>query len=237
MRIVGLFGLSLLLVACGHSRSSIESTEFPPLLVQEGKGQLTDGSSENPVFRSVPAEPITSLEILPLPSPQRPSIHARSTHASMGEGDQQNADPIRRVLPLVQFPYDSWMLTPKAKKTLRNAGEWLREFIPGPLSITGHADSRGTQAYNQALGLKRARTVATYLQSLGIQETLMYPLTVGELEPSCTDQSETCYAANRRAVVVVERRDGRTLLSGLYRFPPATGDVESKGRDKEDKER
>ena len=52
---------------------------------------------------------------------------------------------------------------------LQEASNWLRTSLHGELTIEGHTDAKGTKAYNQALGYKRAQAVMKYLKDLGIK--------------------------------------------------------------------
>ncbi len=226
MRGWGVMGVSLVLVACTQGCSTTGMSDLAPLLVPMSGSTATTVAGTSPAFRPVPAEAIEPLAILTLPSVERP------LDRPMGEvttGEATGPTPTTRRLPLVRFPYASWALTPEAKDNLHHAGEWLRGFMPRAVAVSGHADTRGTQAYNQALGLRRAQAVVTYLRRLGIQERLMRALTFGELQPMCADETEACYAANRRAVVVVEQHDGSALLSGLSAFPPTPSGGKTEG--------
>jgi peptidoglycan-associated lipoprotein len=66
------------------------------------------------------------------------------------------------------------------------------------VSIEGHADSRGTNEYNLALGERRAAAVKDYLVSLGIAADRMLNVSKGEETPVCIDENETCWSQNRR---------------------------------------
>jgi peptidoglycan-associated lipoprotein len=77
------------------------------------------------------------------------------------------------------------------------------------LSIEGHCDERGTNEYNLALGDRRAKAVKDYLTSLGVASGRMDVISYGEERPACTDQSEACWAKNRRAHFVVLTKVGK----------------------------
>jgi len=64
--------------------------------------------------------------------------------------------------------------------------------------IEGHADERGTDEYNMALGEKRARGIKRYLQKLGVSNAVR-TLSYGEERPVCTDTTSDCWWRNRRA--------------------------------------
>ena len=65
-------------------------------------------------------------------------------------------------------------------------------------TIEGHADSRGTNEYNLALGDRRAAAVRDYLASLGVAADRMLGVSRGEETPQCTEEEEACWQRNRR---------------------------------------
>ena len=68
--------------------------------------------------------------------------------------------------------------------------------------IEGHADERGTPEYNIALGERRAKAVAKYLQTLGVQAEQLSIVSYGEEKPLDMSHTEDAFAKNRRAVLV-----------------------------------
>ncbi len=82
--------------------------------------------------------------------------------------------------------------------------EWLEKHPDGNLSITGHADSRGTDAYNQALGMKRAESTAKYLEGKGLSPEKMQTLSRGESEPVADNSTDEGRAKNRRTEITLK---------------------------------
>jgi len=66
------------------------------------------------------------------------------------------------------------------------------------IKIEGNCDEFGTDEYNYALGLKRAKAVKDTLTAQGIQGSKMVLVSLGESTPVCVDDSESCYERNRR---------------------------------------
>jgi peptidoglycan-associated lipoprotein len=69
--------------------------------------------------------------------------------------------------------------------------------------IEGHADSRGTNEYNLALGERRADAVRDYLVSLGVSTDRITIVSKGEEQPFCSEESESCWQQNRRGHFVI----------------------------------
>jgi peptidoglycan-associated lipoprotein len=86
----------------------------------------------------------------------------------------------------------------------RNAG-WMVEHPKYLILIEGHADERGTNEYNLALGERRAKATRDYLVSVGIEAGRITVISYGEERPTCTDKAEACWTKNRRAHFLVKQ--------------------------------
>ncbi len=102
------------------------------------------------------------------------------------------------VLKDVHFAFDRYDLDATARDVLAANAEWLKDNARARTEIEGHCDERGTVEYNLALGARRAKAVKDYLVTLGISGDRLSTISYGEELPLCRDQSESCYARNRR---------------------------------------
>ena len=66
------------------------------------------------------------------------------------------------------------------------------------VKIEGNCDEWGTDEYNYALGLKRAKTVRDELISKGISQESLILVSYGESNPTCNDKTKDCWQKNRR---------------------------------------
>jgi len=66
------------------------------------------------------------------------------------------------------------------------------------IKIEGNCDEFGTDEYNYALGLKRAKAVKDSMVSKGINAGRIVMVSLGESNPICSSPSDTCYQKNRR---------------------------------------
>ncbi len=98
----------------------------------------------------------------------------------------------------IYFEFDKSRLTPMAQDTLMRHAAWLRENPDATVTIEGHADERGTNEYNLALGDRRADSAKDFLVDLGISASRLTTISYGEERPLCMDQTEECWAKNRR---------------------------------------
>lgn len=109
----------------------------------------------------------------------------------------------------IHFDYDKYDVREEDKPVLQNIANWLLKNTSAKLSIEGHCDERGTNEYNLALGDRRAKAARDYLIALGIASGRIEMLSYGEEMPFCKEQTEECWAKNRRAHFVVLKEAGK----------------------------
>ena len=109
-------------------------------------------------------------------------------------------DELNKQAPLadVFFDYDQSAVRPDALQILQKNAEYLRRWTSTRVAIEGHADSRGTNEYNLALGERRGNAIRDYLISLGIAADRLQVVSRGEETPVCMDDNEACWTRNRR---------------------------------------
>jgi peptidoglycan-associated lipoprotein len=98
----------------------------------------------------------------------------------------------------VHFDFDKYVLTPQAMMILDDKAAWLREHPDARVLIEGHADNRGSNEYNLALGDRRANSSKNYLVKSGVGESRMTTISYGEEQPLCMQNAESCWWRNRR---------------------------------------
>jgi peptidoglycan-associated lipoprotein len=107
-------------------------------------------------------------------------------------------DLLAEAFKPVYFPYDQAALPETAKDLLAKAGDLLKQAPGVTVQIDGHADERGTDDYNLALGEKRANTVKAYLTTYGIAASRLKTVSYGEEKPNAVGHEESDWAQNRR---------------------------------------
>ena len=104
------------------------------------------------------------------------------------------------------FDYNQHSLRPDAIKALQDDSSELRDIIvqyPNyKLTIEGHADERGSEAFNLALGDARAKAAKDYLVQVGIPSTQLAVVSYGKDKPVCDEHDEACWQKNRRIHIV-----------------------------------
>jgi len=97
------------------------------------------------------------------------------------------------------FDFDSFVVNPEFQGTVEAHGKFLVANPGRRVTIEGNADERGSREYNLALGQKRAEAVKSRLRLLGVAESQMETVSLGEEKPRATGHDEASWAENRRA--------------------------------------
>jgi len=108
----------------------------------------------------------------------------------------------------IHFDFDKYDIRWNDKGKLQDMAKTLKENSGLIVTIEGHCDERGTNAYNRALGDKRANAVREFLYSLGIMKSRTTVVSYGEEKPLCTEHNEDCWWKNRRAHFLVTGSGG-----------------------------
>jgi len=121
---------------------------------------------------------------------------------------ESKEEPIRYteekdVFEDIYFDFDEYDIRDDAKPVLEKIASWLLKNKSLKILVEGHCDSRGTNEYNLALGDRRTKSTNDYLSALGIASNRIEMLSYGEEKPLCIDETEECWAKNRRAHFVV----------------------------------
>ena len=157
-----------------------------------------------------PVETATAPEpAVPVPPPDRdfppsPADPGDVLREDLGEVNRTARD--RGWIQDAFFAFDASTLDDDAQEALQQSASWLRSHPEFRLRIEGHCDERGTEQYNLALGERRAETVAAYLATLGVERTRIQTVSYGEERPFEEGSSETAWAQNRRAHLVLSGR-------------------------------
>ncbi|MGO2242942.1 MAG: OmpA family protein [Halomonas sp.] len=102
------------------------------------------------------------------------------------------------VLQDVNFEFDSAELTSDARNVLNGVAERLVNNTDVRVSIEGHTDSLGPDAYNKNLSQERAESVARYLASRGVASDRMQSVGFGEEQPIASNETQEGRFQNRR---------------------------------------
>jgi peptidoglycan-associated lipoprotein len=152
--------------------------------------------------------------------PARPAERAEATTEAapyVEEPSVAQSEPLPCTLTRVHFAFDSTQLEAAAREALSETAKCIAQKKIPAVVIEGHADDRGTEAYNIALGQRRAEGVRGYLQKLGVGAAVE-AVSYGEAYPLVRSETEQAWTENRRAEL---RSPGEKLSDGERVVPGA----------------
>src|ERR1700730_5843310 len=143
------------------------------------------------------AAPSTTPSPSMTPSPVAPSTASPTSPPAPSEF--RATDNLKDVF----FDFDKYDIRPPDAKMLDTNAAWLKSNANLVL-MEGHGDERRPSAYNLALGERRAKAAMNYLVGQGVQASRITIISYGKERPTCTEHSESCWAQNRRAHLLVK---------------------------------
>ena len=96
------------------------------------------------------------------------------------------------------FDFDKSVLKPAGKKSIDDAVAKMKDVDVEVVIATGHTDYIGTDAYNQKLSERRAKSVKEYMVAKGIPAAKITTLGKGKTQPVATNKTKEGRAKNRR---------------------------------------
>ena len=101
------------------------------------------------------------------------------------------------------FDVDKATLKPGAREKLARIAGILGSHPDLRIEIEGHADSTGSEEYNQRLSERRAESVRTYFNSQGVTKPIVAAVGFGETRPVATNGTSAGRQQNRRVEIIV----------------------------------
>jgi len=97
----------------------------------------------------------------------------------------------------IYFAFDNYNVSPDMESNMQTNMQ-VATSSDAKIKIEGNCDEFGTDEYNYALGLKRAKAVKDSLVAQGVASSQMIMVSFGESSPVCQTPSNSCYDRNRR---------------------------------------
>jgi|688.fasta_scaffold02966_13 peptidoglycan-associated lipoprotein len=146
-----------------------------------GAGAGAGSASTNPAGSSRPVAQLTIDTKDPLQDPNSP-LSRRS----------------------IYFDFDSFAIKDEYRSTLDAHAKYLTGNRAKKAVIQGNTDERGSREYNLALGQKRAEAVRRALIALGVSESQLEAVSLGEEKARSGANDDAALAENRRADLVYQ---------------------------------
>ena len=145
-------------------------------------------------------EPTPTAEPTPAPAPVDDSADRdRLERERMARDAAERSRAVAADLAaMINFDYDQAAVRPADQATLDRKAAVLVANPAVKLRISGHADERGSDEYNLALGNRRAAAAKRYLQNKGVDASRVDVISYGEERPLNPGSDETAFAQNRR---------------------------------------
>lgn len=118
------------------------------------------------------------------------------------------------LIQRVHFAFDRTDIRPEDRTLLARKAAIMAANPMLVLRIAGHADERGSDEYNLALGNRRAASVRTFLLNHGIAPDRFEVVSFGEERPLVVGHEESVWAMNRRGEFTPERGADRLVAPG-----------------------
>ncbi len=122
---------------------------------------------------------------------------------AVASGVEEAAEGVDATLEsVIYFNFDEAIVSEEAQVVIKRHANTLLEFPDVKLSLSGHADERGTREYNLALGDQRAQAVSRYFQHFGIEKGRITAMSYGEEQPVALESNEEAWRLNRRVEIL-----------------------------------
>jgi peptidoglycan-associated lipoprotein len=184
--LIAAIAASLSIAACSSSvklddPAPIEDRSNLPADGNAAAAGAAGGASTNPAGSSRPVTPVTIDTKDPLKDPNSP-LAKRS----------------------IYFDFDSIAIKDEYRSTLEAHAKYLNANRAKKAVIQGNTDERGSREYNLALGQKRAEAVRRALVALGVSESQLEAVSLGEEKARSGGSDDAAQAENRRADLVYQ---------------------------------
>lgn len=102
---------------------------------------------------------------------------------------------------VIYFQFDSSNLAPQNRNIIQQYATYLLAKPNTIITLSGHADERGSREYNLALGEQRANAVKRQLIVLGVSSAQIGTISYGEEKPVADAHNDVAWSKNRRVEI------------------------------------
>ncbi|MCR8679355.1 MULTISPECIES: OmpA family protein [Campylobacter] len=112
--------------------------------------------------------------------------------------DAERLNSLQAQVQNVYFDFDKFNIRPDMQSRINQNASIFNQAGNFKIMIEGNCDEWGSDEYNYALGVKRAKAGKDALIAQGIAADRIEITSNGESKPVCTDKTKDCDAQNRR---------------------------------------
>lgn len=142
-------------------------------------------------------------QAMPVPVP----VSNKKPEKTIIKVQQIPLEPQQRIMEEIfeiRFDFDKATIKPEYENIIRQLAATTQANKNVKVSVVGHTDTAGSNAYNYALGGRRAEAVQKMLIDYGIPASQIIAVSAGEEDLKVQTPNNTPNAANRRVRVVKE---------------------------------
>jgi OOP family OmpA-OmpF porin len=153
-----------------------------------------------------PAQPEPKPAPPPAPKPAPPPAPKPAPEPEKPKPAPEKPKPVAEKVTFaadVLFDFDKSVIKPEGRSKLDDISGKAKGVNLEVVIAIGHADSTGSDAYNQRLSVRRAESVKAYLVSKGIEANRVYTEGKGEKQPVADNKTRDGRAKNRRVEIEV----------------------------------
>jgi len=155
---------------------------------------------------SEPPKPEAKPEPVPTPAPAPKPEPKPAPPPAAPKPAPEKPKPVAEKITFaadVLFDFDKSVIKPEGRSKLDDLAGKAKGVNLEVVIAIGHADSIGSDAYNQRLSVRRAESVKAYLVSKGIEPNRVYTEGKGEKQPVASNQTAEGRDKNRRTEIEV----------------------------------
>ena len=98
----------------------------------------------------------------------------------------------------IYFDYDRYDVREEFRPLVEQHARYLRDNQQMKMLIQGNTDERGSREYNLALGQRRSEAIKRMMMLMGVGESQLEAVSLGEEKPKAVGHDEAAWAQNRR---------------------------------------
>lgn len=204
---LSLFLILAVLGSCTHGSVALSALQsrfqkLKALWGDDADGMLASEGFYGPIDEFIPLEEDdlqTQLIEAVIPQPKEIPGAAGSSIPSLNQFKRAFAE-LAQIFQNVYFNTDDHVLRrPEYTQVIDKIAAYLKKHSNVYVSVGGHCDQRGSEAYNLALGTRRANYIRSLLVQRGISPNRIHSISHGKEQPVDKGNNPSSWARNRRA--------------------------------------
>lgn len=126
------------------------------------------------------------------------AAEAERLRAAAAAAEAARAALVNEIAVTIHFDYDQFVILADDQQLLDRKAAIMRANPALKIRVTGHADERGSDEYNLALGMRRSTAAKNYLVGRGVDAARIEVASLGREVPLDPSSNEAAWAKNRR---------------------------------------